>query len=364
MIKKIYDQGSKIMNETNVKTMTKKRITWVDVAKGLCMFLVIAVHTLGVGQGGKMTMVARGVIMSFHMPLYFILSAYTYKPSENMEQFKKSAIRAAKHLLIPTVIIFIVRIIFYDRIIIERQGDLGYWIRKSLSFLMSSGVSTKYAGLEVPAFGMIWFLVVLFVGRTIFDYLYLVFGEKYLLSICVLGSVAGVTLGKIATTFMCFDIALAILPLLYFGYRLKSVDFSGKKAVLIIRDALICMMIWGALLYVTFPEYKKISYLELASRNYPIYPLCFIIAILGTVMFCKICCLMDKVPGANTALRFIGKNSLYLYMIHCLDKIWDKLWTFDASLKLQALMRCLTDLGAFVVLMLVMWGMKNITKKR
>lgn len=88
------------------------------------------------------------------------------------------------------------------------------------------------------------------------------------------------------------------------------------------------MAVWGGLLYITFPEPYRVTYLELASRNYPIYPLCFIIAILGTLMFCKFGCLIDRIPVVNTVLRFIGKNSLYLYMIHCLDKMWDEFWDF------------------------------------
>lgn len=342
------------MEDTVKMSGKRKRITWADVAKGLCMFLVILAHTVHEEGGKSLPLISRGIVMSFHMPLYFILSAYTFRMSENKDQFKRSVKRAAKHLLIPSLLIFVVRIFFYDGIIIEKQGDFTYWIRKSLSLLMSSGVSVKHAGMVIPAMGMIWFLVALFVGRVIFDYIHMVYGDKYLLSICVLGSVSGVTLGKVTTTFMCVDIAFAILPLFYFGYRLKTVNFSDKKSVLILRDALIAGLVWGLLLYITFPDYEKVSYLELAPRNYPIYPLCFIIAILGTVMFCKLCCLIDKVPVINMVLRFIGKNSLYLYMVHCLDKIWDKFWMVGDSQKVQILMRWATDLAVFAVVMAVM----------
>ena len=354
------------MAEKNAFNLGKKnsRVTSVDVAKGLCMFVVIMSHTVHAEGEKSFPLISRGMAMSFHMPLFFILSAYTFHFSENMEQFKKAAIKSAKRLLIPSLIIFVIRIFMYDKILTEGGVSLEYFIKKSLSLLFSSGVGINFAGLDVPAFGMIWFLMVLFVARVLFDYIHLVFEEKYVFPLCALFSIVGVTLGKSTTTFLAIDIAFAILPLFCFGYKLRNVNFENKKPLIIIRDALIAGAVWGGLLYVTFPDYRHVSYLELAPRNYPIYPLCFIIAIAGTVMFCKICCLIDKIPGLAIILRFIGKNSLYLYMIHCLDMIWDKLWVDYSSQKIQVLMRCLTDFGAFLILIVILYAPKLLIGKK
>ncbi len=327
------------------------------------MFVVISAHAVDLSLFGEMARDYRAAAMSFHMPLYFILSAYTFRFSVDMQQFKRSVAKSAKHLLIPSVIIFVLRIFLYDGLSFDNMGSLEYWKDKALSFLFASGVKTKFAGKEISEFGMIWFLVVLFASRALFDYLHLVFEEKQFLAVCVICSVAGVGLGKTTTTFMCFDIALAILPLLYFGYWLKKSNFANKPALTILREALMCMVAWWALLYMTFPDYKKISYLELAPRSFPVYPLCFIIAILGTVMFCKFCCLIDKIPGINSVLRFIGKNSMYLYMVHSLDRTWDKYWDFGDDQKVKMAMRCLTDFGVFLVFMLVLCLVGLVIKK-
>ncbi len=52
--------------------MSKTRINWIDCAKGIAILLVIAGHTIE-------QPVIRGVIFSFHMPLFFILSCMTYR---------------------------------------------------------------------------------------------------------------------------------------------------------------------------------------------------------------------------------------------------------------------------------------------
>ena len=50
------------------------RIIWVDIAKGLAILLVVIGHTV---QNGIHGAIIRGVIFSFHMPLFFILLAST-----------------------------------------------------------------------------------------------------------------------------------------------------------------------------------------------------------------------------------------------------------------------------------------------
>ena len=80
------------------------RIDYIDFAKGGCFLLVIIGHTI---QYGRINSLIRGLIFSFHMPLFFILSCVTYKYSESIDSFFKKTKKAAKHLLTPIVIIYI-----------------------------------------------------------------------------------------------------------------------------------------------------------------------------------------------------------------------------------------------------------------
>lgn len=57
------------------------RIAWIDIAKGITIILVIIGHVVPFDSA------TRNVIFSFHMPLFFILSGYTNKFSNNIIQF-------------------------------------------------------------------------------------------------------------------------------------------------------------------------------------------------------------------------------------------------------------------------------------
>ena len=53
-------------------TQIKKRIDWLDIAKGIAIICTIIGHSFGKNRIGVF-------IFSFHMPIFFILSGYTLK---------------------------------------------------------------------------------------------------------------------------------------------------------------------------------------------------------------------------------------------------------------------------------------------
>ena len=73
----------------------EKRIEWVDIAKGIAILLVIIGHTVKFGS------LSRNIIFSFHMPLFFILSGYTFRPATNAKTFFKHLRKNFLHLILP-----------------------------------------------------------------------------------------------------------------------------------------------------------------------------------------------------------------------------------------------------------------------
>lgn len=57
------------------------RVKWIDYAKGITMLLVIIGHTISDD-------LIRGMIFSFHMPLFFMLSCVTYRFSLDKGELK------------------------------------------------------------------------------------------------------------------------------------------------------------------------------------------------------------------------------------------------------------------------------------
>ena len=88
------------------QTEKHKRIDWIDLAKFIGIILVIIGHSKFTGH---ISHLCRSAIFSFHMPLFFILSAATFRLSADNNQFITKTERAFKHLIIPALCLFALR---------------------------------------------------------------------------------------------------------------------------------------------------------------------------------------------------------------------------------------------------------------
>ena len=72
---------------------SKKRVAWIDIAKGIAIFLMVCGHTS----------IPHGVskwIWSFHMPLFFIVSGMLFVP-ERYPKFVAFVKRRLQTLIVP-----------------------------------------------------------------------------------------------------------------------------------------------------------------------------------------------------------------------------------------------------------------------
>ncbi|MBO5487690.1 MAG: acyltransferase family protein [Eubacterium sp.] len=94
------------------KVEITNRIIWIDILKGMGVLMVIAGHNLNISP------ISATLIWSVHMPLFFIVTGYTFKKKETFERIKKDA----KVLLVPYacgVIILLISNIIYNCICSE-----------------------------------------------------------------------------------------------------------------------------------------------------------------------------------------------------------------------------------------------------
>ena len=68
-----------------------KRITWIDVARGMAMIAIVFGHTVNMGPW-------KVWVYSFHVPLFFILSGMTFHVEAAFGRF---CIDKARRLLVP-----------------------------------------------------------------------------------------------------------------------------------------------------------------------------------------------------------------------------------------------------------------------
>ncbi len=86
-----------------------KRVVWLDVAKGIAMFIVIFGHAIRdeMRTDNEMCMMIFRAIYLFHMDLFFFLSGYAYKLSKKNNCNKsigEFVIKKAKTLLVPWLV--------------------------------------------------------------------------------------------------------------------------------------------------------------------------------------------------------------------------------------------------------------------
>lgn len=124
----------------------EKRIDWIDVLKGWGIILIVIGHM-------PIPSVLREWIFSFHVPLFFFVSGYLYKPGKY--SFKEWIFRKSKSLLIPYLFFMV------------------------LCFATNYFVLGKDVGSMIPKWIIrgcggwpIWFLYVLFLSELLGDFIY------------------------------------------------------------------------------------------------------------------------------------------------------------------------------------------------
>lgn len=321
-----------------------KRVRWIDAAKGITILTVIIGHTIGKNALGNFL---RGIIFSFHMPLFFILSEVTSRCPQTNTEFISKTKKSFSHLIIPAVFVFFVLTVsecVKDYYLI---GDKNYWIGKIYTFVFASGVKTTFGDIEIRMIGIPWFLFCLFFGRTIFDYLHMCFDDIQLHIISWAICMIGIVFGKIQWLPFSIDIALAIMPLFYYGNKMDLIRISHspfKK-----------MFLWGGIwifsFLLTFPDFLQKTYFELAIRRYPLFPICYLSAIAGTMCVCEFSVLCCRIKGVNVFLEYLGKKTIYLLCIHCLDSFCRNVWYVADRQYLSSVNRVICDLVIFAIVM-------------
>ena len=334
---------------------TKKRIDWVDCAKGIAIILVLIGHTVTFDTESQR--LARGIIFSFHMPLFFILSSLTFKFSESSKEFNKKTKKAFFHLIIPLLILFGIRIGIDVAKKFSTIDPLPYISFRINQLVYSSGVEVKVGGGTVAAIGALWFLVVLFCSRTFYDYLHLKLKPAAFYVWIAICSIIGLLLCNVQWLPLSFDVALAILPLMLFGTLLKKINIE-KLTVLFM---LISLGVWAATFFSVF--YGNYGYMELSARRYTLFPLCYVTAIAGTMFVSYAGHYISKLMFIGKGIVWLGKYSLYLYMVHELDGNIKFLWDFTQNKWIQIAVRLAVDIIICIILANIIKAISSARKK-
>lgn len=284
--------------------MNSKRISYIDMAKGIGIILVVFGH-LGFASESLLTW-----IMSFHMPLFFILSgmllSHTDAARHSMSAFCR---KKAKTILIPYFAFSILSIVFSG---ILDFSTFGSYLPDALAQTFS------FYGISV-----LWFLPSLFFGETIFLWIRkhasLCMSALLAFGICLITVFSANTyhyhyvtdFNHYASVLGAYFIAVFVrtgmaVTFLAIGYFTQQFFFRREHSA---RSYGILAFLFLALNLFLALKNGKVDLNYLVFHNYGLY---FSAAFCGSM---AVICLCAALP-AWKPLIYIGKNSLIIMATH------------------------------------------------
>ena len=164
--------------------------------------------------------------------------------------------------------------------------------------------------------GVLWFLVVMFWSKILFQVILSYFPEQHLMSVFSFIALAGYFISRRYHLIQSMDIVFVAMFFLYIGYCLKNAEEFCKaheSAVI-----LISFSFW------TICWYNHI-FIEMGIGNYPYFMICILEAICG----CLCVFSLSKAIEATFLKRMlvpVGKHTLLILCVHCLDGFIENLW--------------------------------------
>ena len=344
----------------SIKTERKKRVEWIDIAKGFAMILVVIGHT---AFSTSKQEILRAMIFSFHMPLFFILSGMTLSFADNWKQLMNKTVKDVKNLLIPYVVCYILSTIIGLFFAPSNITNKYYFTANLLGFIYASGVPTTFGTYEVFSAGAIWFFVCLFCARLLLRLLFLLIKNNPLrIIISVLLCLCGISIGENQYLILSFDLALIAQLFLMIGCFLNRWRYPFTRFPWL--QLLIYGGIWSILLHHYYaPLDGNRLYMELAIRRMEFFP-DVLISFAGTMALCEFSVLTTKWPAAKRFFSWIGMNSLLLLCIHSFDYYFFPVWWDNVNFVFHSGMRILFDLLVLALYQFTVCLLKKKVRKR
>lgn len=306
---------------------TKKRIEWIDLARGIAIVAVVIGHSLGKYFPGYF----GNFIFAFHMPIFFVLSGYLYKNKSKRLLLKNSFL----NLLIPyltTIVIELVLLFFYkifpNSIIAPSKTSSVKEFLISSIYASGGAVKVPYFNITLIPIGALWFLVAMFFATQIFNLVMTIPLKK---SVELKRSIIFLALSFIGTysarfIFLPFSIQPALLAqiFLYFGYLIKQYN--------VMKHIKLWMSMVMLVMWLVDARYNLFAF-EGASANHIVFAIVIgCLSSLSVMIFCQKLGKTYHGSIINSVLIFWGRGSLLMLCFHLVDLDFVQIWPVVISI--------------------------------
>lgn len=268
--------------------MAKERIIFLDLAKGICMTLLVMFHC-------NVDYDFHGVFQHMWLPMFFFLSGSFFKDYGGIV---KTVIRKIDSFLMP--LCFFGLLIAIALYLCPSGGDV------SLS-------SFVWSFIHLRPIHTVWFLACMFTLNIGFYILIKIVGPSQVLQLLAVLAITacGWILSYMGVRLpMYIDTSMAVLPIFYLGYLVKNVnllDVNVSDKICVVSG----MGCWACSFIIAyfFPAFPEIVNNHYPGSFPPIYYLECALMLFGLLFLCKA---VKRLP----VVSFVGRYSIVVLGMH------------------------------------------------
>lgn len=274
----------------------KKRVTWIDAARGLSILIIVYAHIYDVS-------LVSDFVHLFHVPIFFILSGLVWKKAESVKGF---AVKTFNNLVIPYLFVGIISIGLYMLMGASLKSKGALSLLQCFEGLFYANSRTGLMTWNRP----LWFIPCLIAVRIVWELIALIKSKKLRAAIVLFVWAGGIALIMLPWIKLPLqgEVALNMLPFYAFGVFAQDIrEFIEKLSLWK------CLLASAAGFALCIPIFIFNSQeLSVQYNHYNNYALFIAGAICGTVFIAGFAASVKKLR----LLQFIGQNTLCILLWH------------------------------------------------
>lgn len=308
----------------------KKRIEWVDIAKGIAILLMVIGHEVPSG-------LLYVFIFSFHMPLFFIISGYTSRKTKTWKVIIQKSKKMFKRIwLLASLMVILLGL---ETLILNQV---------SMTKMVVNDIHGIFIGANtVPNVSVMWFLFVFFWSKLLFDILQVLFPNQYNGMILGVLALFGYIVSRHIWLPQDFDLVPIAAFFMWVGSYWREINDTVDNNSMAYKGGLL-----GLFILWIYCIQHGLS-IEMALRHFPNFILCLLEAVAGTIIISYISKAFSTKKFFNS-IKLVGKHTLAVLCIHHLDLYWILWGKYMPTWEIATLSRLLVDVTILVMYVIIL----------
>ncbi len=307
----------------------KSRMLEQDIAKGIAILLVLALHTLTLNRNIYFVL---GGVFGFIMPFFFFMAGYNHRPYRYT--YREILKKRFKQIVIPFFIyslsILVIGAVYYMIAQGYTVGDVALTYLNLLlqnAFCREVGIPVIGGGLSSCIMSF-WFIQLLFMASLIF---YAVVDYALEKGARLISITAGLLIFTMVFAHFDFHLPLYLAEAPAVAAIMLMGAFFGQKDLLSNKTRLLFIIINSVLAYGLFVVlammFRGSGFMaggmlwDTRIHEWAVL-LSFVFAIVGTYPFVHLCRLLTRTGIVCKALVWLGNRSMYLLFIHGIVQLY------------------------------------------